>query len=70
MLKRLKSVSMLPVSYTHLRFTYDYDNKYLFQYSANYNGSLSYSPDKRWGYFQAVSYTHLDVYKRQSLNWA
>ena len=21
------------------RFTYDYDNKYLFQYSANYNGS-------------------------------
>jgi len=37
------------------RFTYDYDNKYLLQYSANYNGSLSYSPDKRWGYFQAVS---------------
>lgn len=37
------------------RFTYDYDNKYLFQYSGNYNGSLSYSPDKRWGYFQAVS---------------
>lgn len=37
------------------RFTYDYDNKYIFQYSANYNGSLSYSPDKRWGYFQAFS---------------
>lgn len=37
------------------RFTYDYANKYLFQYSANYNGSLSYSPGKRWGYFQAVS---------------
>jgi hypothetical protein len=37
------------------RFTYDYDNKYLFQYSANYNGSLSYNPDKRWGYFQAFS---------------
>ena len=37
------------------RLTYDYDNKYLFQYSGNYNGSLSYSPDKRWGYFQAVS---------------
>ena len=37
------------------RATYDYDNKYLFQYSGNYNGSLSYSPDKRWGYFQAVS---------------
>lgn len=37
------------------RITYDYDNKYLFQYSSNYNGSLSYSPDKRWGYFQAFS---------------
>lgn len=38
-----------------LRLTYDYANKYLFQYSGNYNGSLSYSPDKRWGYFQAIS---------------
>lgn len=37
------------------RFTYDYANKYLLQYSGNYSGSLSYSPDKRWGYFQAVS---------------
>ena len=37
------------------RLTYDYDNKYLFQYSANYNGSLSYSPEKRWGYFHAFS---------------
>ena len=37
------------------RLTYDYANKYMFQYSANYNGSLSYSPDKRWGYFHAVS---------------
>lgn len=38
-----------------VRLTYDYANKYLLQYSGNYNGSLSYSPDKRWGYFQAVS---------------
>ena len=37
------------------RVTYDYANKYLLQYSSNYNASLSYSPDKRWGYFQAVS---------------
>lgn len=37
------------------RATYDYDNKYLFQYSANYNGSLNYSPGQRWGFFQAVS---------------
>ncbi len=37
------------------RVSYDYANKYLFQYSANYNASLSYSPSQRWGYFQAVS---------------
>lgn len=37
------------------RLTYDYDSKYLFQYSVNYNGSLSYSPAKRWGFFQAAS---------------
>ena len=37
------------------RVTYDYDGKYMLQYSANYNASLSYSPDKRWGIFQAVS---------------
>lgn len=37
------------------RATYDYDSKYLFSYSANYNGSLSYSPDKRWGFFHAAS---------------
>ncbi|MCC8172711.1 MAG: SusC/RagA family TonB-linked outer membrane protein, partial [Parabacteroides sp.] len=37
------------------RVTYDYANKYMIQYSANYNASLSYSPDKRWGFFQAAS---------------
>lgn len=37
------------------RFSYDYDNRYMFQYSGNYNGSLSYAPGQRWGYFQAVS---------------
>lgn len=37
------------------RVSYDYDSKYMIQYSANYNGSLSYSPAKRWGFFQAVS---------------
>ena len=37
------------------RLTYSYDDKYLLQYSANYNGSLSYSPEKRWGYFHAIS---------------
>lgn len=37
------------------RLTYDYANKYMFQYSMNYNGSLSYSPNKRWGLFHAFS---------------
>lgn len=37
------------------RLNYDYDSKYLLSYVANYNGSLSYSPDKRWGFFQAAS---------------
>lgn len=37
------------------RISYDYAGKYLLQYNANYNGSLSYSPDKRWGFFQSVS---------------
>ena len=37
------------------RISYDYDGKYLFQYNVNLNGSLSYSPDKRWGLFQAAS---------------
>ena len=37
------------------RVSYDYDSKYLLQFSANYNGSLCYHPDKRWGFFYAVS---------------
>ena len=37
------------------RITYDYDSKYLLQVSANYNGSLCYHPDKRWGFFYAAS---------------
>lgn len=37
------------------RLTYDYANKYMFQYTLNYNGSLNYSPGKRWGLFHAFS---------------
>lgn len=37
------------------RVTYDYASKYMLQASANYNGSLCYHPDKRWGFFYAVS---------------
>lgn len=38
------------------RLNYDYDSRYILSYAANYNGSLSYSPDKRWGFFNAVSF--------------
>lgn len=38
------------------RLNYDYDSRYIVSYAANYNGSLSYSPDKRWGFFNAVSF--------------
>ena len=37
------------------RVSYDYANKYMFQYTMNYNGSLNYSPGKRWGLFHAFS---------------
>lgn len=37
------------------RISYDYAGKYLFQMSGNYNGSLCYSPGKRWGLFYAFS---------------
>lgn len=37
------------------RLTYDYDSKYMLQLSANYNGSLCYHPNKRWGFFYAAS---------------
>lgn len=37
------------------RVSYDYANKYMLQLTGNYNGSLCYSPEKRWGFFYAAS---------------
>lgn len=37
------------------RASYDYAGKYLLQYSLSYNGTLNFSPKKRWGLFQAIS---------------
>ena len=37
------------------RITYDYDSKYLFEVNVGYNGSEQFSPNKRFGFFPAVS---------------
>lgn len=34
---------------------YDYDGKYLFCASYRYDGSMNFSPDKRWGVFPSMS---------------
>lgn len=34
---------------------YDYANKYIFSFSARYDGSMNFSPDERWGVFPAAS---------------
>lgn len=38
------------------RFTYNFDSKYLFEFNMGYNGSEQFSPDKRFGFFPAVSF--------------
>ncbi len=37
------------------RVNYAYDNKYLIEASFRYDGSYKFSPDKRWGFFPALS---------------
>ncbi|TWF45724.1 TonB-linked SusC/RagA family outer membrane protein [Chitinophaga polysaccharea] len=37
------------------RINYDYDNKYLLSASLRADGSIKFSPAKRWGYFPSVS---------------
>lgn len=37
------------------RFNYDYANKYLFEFSARYDGSWKFQPDHRWGFFPSGS---------------
>lgn len=37
------------------RVNYDYDSKYLFEYSFRYDGSARFPPEKRWGFFSGIS---------------
>jgi len=37
------------------RINYDYDNKYLFEFSARGDGSSRFAPDHRWGFFPSGS---------------
>jgi TonB-linked SusC/RagA family outer membrane protein len=37
------------------RATYGYDNRYLIEFNAGYNGSEQFSPKKRFGFFPAIS---------------
>ncbi len=36
-------------------FTYDYDQKYLFDFSSRYDGSWKFPKDDRWGFFPSAS---------------
>ncbi|WP_238387189.1 TonB-dependent receptor [Sphingobacterium olei] len=38
------------------RFNYDYDNKYLLEINARYDGSSRFPTDSRWGFFPSVSF--------------
>ncbi|MEO6001225.1 MAG: SusC/RagA family TonB-linked outer membrane protein, partial [Chitinophagaceae bacterium] len=37
------------------RLNYDFDSKYLFEYSFRYDGSPKFPPETRWGYFSGIS---------------
>src|SRR5690606_19748309 len=37
------------------RLNYDYDNKYLFEVNARYDGSSRFPADSRWGFFPSAS---------------
>jgi len=37
------------------RLTYDYDDRYLFEFNAGYNGSENFAPGNRYGFFPAFS---------------
>jgi TonB-linked SusC/RagA family outer membrane protein len=37
------------------RLNYDYDEKYLFEFSARYDGSWKFKPEERWGFFPSAS---------------
>jgi TonB-linked SusC/RagA family outer membrane protein len=37
------------------RFNYNFDEKYLLEFSARYDGSSRFAPEQRWGFFPSVS---------------
>lgn len=37
------------------RVNYEYDNRYLFEFAARYDGSWKFPPKHRWGFFPSVS---------------
>ena len=37
------------------RLSYDFDNKYLVDFSFRYDGSYKFAPENRWGFFPSVS---------------
>ena len=37
------------------RLNYNYDEKYLFEFSARYDGSWKFKPEERWGFFPSAS---------------
>ncbi len=41
------------------RVTYNYDNRYFFEFNAGYNGSENFSPGKRFGFFPSVALGYL-----------
>ena len=41
------------------RVTYDYDNRYFFEFNAGYNGSENFSPGHRFGFFPSVALGYL-----------
>ena len=49
--------SEIPAGYVGFvgRITYNYDNRYLLDLNAGYNGSENFAPNKRFGFFPSVS---------------
>ena len=41
------------------RLTYNFDNRYFFEFNAGYNGSENFSPGKRFGFFPSVALGYL-----------
>jgi hypothetical protein len=53
------------------RVSYDYNNKYIAEFSGRYDGSYFYAPDRRFGFFPSASLAYVvsqeDFWKKSSL---